>query len=215
LTSTKGSIDLFSTLDSGQSIQVQNAYLEPCLFTLGDNISAGGLEAQYASRRVEFFQLLTITPELGLNSTLLSVDEIQYKISRSSSAFTAPPYRINIMHSAGPARLVNESFIVADGCNEPHEGISTVSKSHAEPASHNGHPSGRRERDNMRLRLNWKTVFKHIFMNTNNERESLKAPLDYNLEPDFVIPKVEDLLKHLSEFIDQSRELEILPISTL
>lgn len=200
--------------DKNHSIRLQDSYFEPGLFTSGDVSAATESETQYVDASAEFFQLLAITPELGLASALLAINSIQDASSRKALSITAPPNKINTTRPVGP-KFVYERFIIPDGITEQHDVINTVRKENSKFEPHHAMLIKREAHNDLRFRLNWKTVFQHIFIDIIYEKNGQDLQLNGSAEQVVELTKIEDFLKRVSDRIEKSKEQENLPITTL
>jgi RNA polymerase I-specific transcription initiation factor RRN6 len=166
-------------------------------------------ELQYLEQEVRFFQLWALTTDLGLVSTLFSVvGSSQEEIARPRLNVTAPTTKIShSLRSQGP-RVVKDSFIVWDGAEDER----FLGDSRRNAFQHNSLSSvDDQEKDGLRFRLNWETIFQYVFGLKDLQDERFDDGIESPEEP----PRIEELLDRVSSHIQEGIRKERLKSNTL
>jgi RNA polymerase I-specific transcription initiation factor RRN6 len=104
----------------------------------------------------KFFQVWALTSDLGLSSTLCAVND-----SRTSSAsISAPTTKVSQSLRRIGSRNVKDLFIVPDEDNEEDGFLGQFwSSMRVDAAATSGNDT-----DDLRLRMNWRGLFEHVFL---------------------------------------------------
>ena len=147
-----------SELDS-RHLSLTTLGVVPAPLTLTSSTSSVGPEVRYLEEDVRFFQLWTLAADLALNVTVLAAFKLDSeKAFRPKLNITAPTIKLTqSLRPQGP-RVVKDAFIVADRLNDE------VFIGHEQRLLDNQmHSVNRKDRDDLRFRLNWKAIFQHVF----------------------------------------------------
>ncbi|KAG4432629.1 hypothetical protein IFR05_011882 [Cadophora sp. M221] len=191
--SSKGTFSLFTSLGESkeETLSLHSVNFLPChLVPSANHYSGPG--AQYVKDGVEFFQLWAITTNLGLFSTLSAA----HRTGTQELEIISPDTTLLLSARAMGPKFVNEGddFIVPDGRGHSMGSQSRRAR-HVSAAVHVP------MKDNIRFRLNWRTIFKRVFVDENSNEEQPNS----NLESDH-IPGFLELLNVAAEHIRQRME---------
>jgi RNA polymerase I-specific transcription initiation factor RRN6 len=210
-TSFNGSLTLIS--DSGQlESEIKSSQTFCVLPTPLTSISSPSTmrpELQYVKQDVRFFQLWILTSDLGLNSTLLSViGSSPEQMTRSRLLITAPNTKISQPSRPQGPRVVKDSFIVSDGMGDER----FWRNSPGNPFQYHMISSvNDQERDDLRFRLNWVTIFQHVFGLKNRQNENFDEPVE---SPEEVL-RIDELLGRVLSLLQEERGEGVLRSRTL
>ena len=161
-----------------------------------DPVLRTGHEYQYIDHNVKFYQVWAVSSNLSLNSTLSAIhgtgpngDEL---------TITAPTWKVSKAARRNKNRTFLTTFVAADGEVEGDLESSTSRIAQISLAM-------TETQQDLRLRLNWRDVFQHIF-SENDVHFASNANTSKTMN---------DLVMVINSRLNQGKEQDCLPISSL
>lgn len=170
---------------------------------------ASGPELQYLEQDVKFFQLWALTSNLGLDSTLFSIYSPPPDGHLERIPVILPPsVRLGGSNRRMGSEYVDDPFIVPDGMDEE---AFLDEPCHKKPELEQDLARKSKAQDDLRLRLNWRKIFQHLFLQDFPTGQDIDH--DVNSMPK--LPKMLELLGRASDRINQGLGENVLAASTM
>jgi RNA polymerase I-specific transcription initiation factor RRN6 len=170
---------------------------------------ASGPELQYLEQDVKFFQLWALTSNLGLSSTLFSIYSPAPDGHLERIPLILPPsVRLGGSNRRMGSEFVDDPFIVPDGMDEE---AFLDEPCHKKPELEQDLARKSKAQDDLRLRLNWRKIFQHLFLQDFPTGQDIDH--DVSSMPKF--SKMLELLSRASDRINQGLGENVLAASTM
>jgi RNA polymerase I-specific transcription initiation factor RRN6 len=209
--SSQAPLHLLPVLDyeaGSQSLSLHTLCFLNSPLTSRSSQDASGPELQYLEQDVKFFQLWALTSNLGLGSALFSIYSPPPDGHMPPIPLILPPsVRLGSSTRRMGSKYVDHPFIVPDGTDEE----AILDEPYKKPELEQDLTRKSKAQDDLRLRLNWRKIFQHVFL----QGFPTGQDIDHDVNSMPKLPKMLELLGRASDRIDQGLGENVLAASTM